>query len=298
MNNISEIKSDIKFIILEDRIPYDWDDYDLWGCVLYDIENNKIITNQYGHGVDLNCRINSIELNDAIENNIVEISTIIDALVNSIHFSLPDLDTFSSKFSIENPLTIPVNVVKGRKFKGNGFLTYSIKKIAYNPYRFKSRYYGSKTDYTYCPVIYDAKTNTFNVVNSFNYLEFDKKWVEEIMKNIRTCIDNTVSEIRSLAHIFAYDMSYSACDSRNKKYVINEYALRPLKKMKQNVDVLNAVINYKKEQDEKNAKIESEFKQKKMVQLIEWVKNNTDKQGDEIVKLAEHIYNKKYGKNY
>lgn len=282
----------IKYIILEDRIPYDWDDYDLWGCILYDIENKNIITNQYGHGVDLNCRDNSIELNEAIEKNIVEISTIIDVLVDKLNFSLPDLDIFSSKYSIENPLSIPVNVVKGRKFKGEGYLVYSIKKHNFKP---NYRYYND--DYTYCPVIYDAKTNTFNVVNSFSYLQFNKAWIDEIIKNIRTCIDNTIGEIRSLAHIFAYNMSYSACDTRNKKYVINEYASRPLKKMKQNVDVLNAALNYKKQQDEKKSKNESEFKQKKMIQLVEWVKNNTDKQGDDIIKLAEHIYNKKYNNN-
>lgn len=31
-----------------------------------------------------------------------------------------------------------------------------------------------------------------------------------------------------------------------------------------------------------------------MPELIEWVERNTDKTGEDIVKLAEHIFNKKY----
>ena len=40
---------------------------------------------------------------------------------------------------------------------------------------------------------------------------------------------------------------------------------------------------------------EKEFKESKMPGIIEWVKNNTDKKTEEdIMALAEHIFNKKY----
>ena len=38
-------------------------------------------------------------------------------------------------------------------------------------------------------------------------------------------------------------------------------------------------------------------KEKVMQKLIEWVKTHTDKQGDDILRLAEHIYNKRYANN-
>ena len=40
------------------------------------------------------------------------------------------------------------------------------------------------------------------------------------------------------------------------------------------------------------------FKETKMVDLINWVKTNTDKTGDEIYKLAEQIFNKRYPIKY
>ena len=52
---------------------------------------------------------------------------------------------------------------------------------------------------------------------------------------------------------------------------------------------------YDPEMEEKKKK-ESEFRASKMPGIIEWVKNNTDKKGEEIITLALHIYNKNYGK--
>ena len=47
-------------------------------------------------------------------------------------------------------------------------------------------------------------------------------------------------------------------------------------------------------EEEKKAKQEA-FKASKMPGIIEWVKNNTDKTTEEeILKLAEHIFNKRY----
>ena len=73
---------DIKFVILEDMIPYDFEDCDKWGAVLFDIENKQIITSKYGHGVDMNERKNSVELDYAIEHNLVSIEEMIDIMIN------------------------------------------------------------------------------------------------------------------------------------------------------------------------------------------------------------------------
>ena len=38
----------------------------------------------------------------------------------------------------------------------------------------------------------------------------------------------------------------------------------------------------------------TEFRAKKMSELVEWVKTNTDKEGADILELAERIFKKKY----
>ena len=43
-------------------------------------------------------------------------------------------------------------------------------------------------------------------------------------------------------------------------------------------------------------KAKQELKDQKMPELIQWVKDNTNKEGEEIEKLAEHIFNKRYNK--
>ena len=57
---------------------------------------------------------------------------------------------------------------------------------------------------------------------------------------------------------------------------------------------LNLENAYDVVEEEKKAKLLA-FKETKMQGIIEWVKNNTDKETDEdILALAEHIFNKKY----
>ena len=64
-----------------------------------------------------------------------------------------------------------------------------------------------------------------------------------------------------------------------------------LKSKGNNLNIENA---YDVVEEEKKAKLLA-FKETKMPGIIEWVKNNTDKETDEdILTLAEHIFNKKY----
>lgn len=44
------------YILLEDKVCYDWDDYGVWGAVLFDLSTKKVVTEKYGHGCDLSCR--------------------------------------------------------------------------------------------------------------------------------------------------------------------------------------------------------------------------------------------------
>ena len=93
-----------------------------------------------------------------------------------------------------------------------------------------------------------------------------------------------------MAHGFAYEMSYSACDTKNLNNLINYYSLFGLKAF----NVVDEVKEEIKNEEIKKQEAFIKFKNEKMPQLIEWVKNNTDRKGEEIEKLAEHIFNKKY----
>ena len=109
---------DIKFVILEDMIPYDFEDCDKWGAVLFDIENKQIITSKYGHGVDMNERKNSVELDYAIEHNLVSIEEMIDIMINTLHINkIPDIEQYAANHSMENPICIHVKEVRERKNK-------------------------------------------------------------------------------------------------------------------------------------------------------------------------------------
>lgn len=56
------------------------------------------------------------------------------------------------------------------------------------------------------------------------------------------------------------------------------------------LDMSKAVNPAQDERDRRKA----DFKTRKMADLVEWVKKNTDKQGDAILQLAEHIFQKRY----
>lgn len=276
---------DIKFVILEDMIPYDFEDYDKWGAVLFDIENKQIITSKYGHGVDMNERKNSVELDYAIEHNLVSIETMIDVAVNGLGIKrFPDIAEYAAHHSKEYPMCIPVNVVKGRKFKGEGYLIYAEKsQVMYGWGRYHK-------EYNYYPIIFSPKTKTFEKINSFGYLEFSDETKALVKETIRKNIKNTKSELLRMAHGFAYEMSYSACDTKNLNNLINYYSLFGLKAF----NVVDEVKEEIKNEEIKKQEAFIKFKNEKMPQLIEWVKNNTDRKGEEIEKLAEHIFNKKY----
>lgn len=45
----TSVDNSLRYIILEDGIMYDNDDYGLFGAVLYDVVNKKIVVTKYGH---------------------------------------------------------------------------------------------------------------------------------------------------------------------------------------------------------------------------------------------------------
>lgn len=276
------------YILLEDKVCYDWDDYGVWGAVLFDLSTKKVVTEKYGHGCDLSCRKECVKLNDAVERGLTSIDELINSMCEQLgfNFNRVDMDTIAACYSIDKPLDIPVKIVRGRKGKGiNGRLVYAIRE--------RERYgLGAYRGwYNYRPVVMNIETGELVYPNSMSYLEYDTDFITRFNEAIMQNIPHTINEVYSLAHAWAYGMSYSACDSENYRSLIQKYSGTGIVVGKNiSTELQNAIDAYKAEELRKL----NERKEQELPKIIEWVKNNTDKQGDDILKLAEHIWNKNH----
>ena len=276
------------YVLLEDKICYDWDDYGVWGAVLFDLTEKKIVTEKYGHGCDLSCRKECVKLSEAIERGLTSVAEIINSMCNDLGFNFKrvDMDVIAACYSIDKPLDIPVKIVRGRKGKGiNGRLVYAIRE--------RERYgLGAYRGwYNYRPVVMNIETGELVYPNSMSYLEYDAEFIDRFNKAIINNIALTVNEVYSLAHAWAYGMSYSACDSENYRALIQRYSSAGIVVGETvSTELQNAIDAYKAEELRKL----NERKVQELPNIIEWVKNNTDKQGEDILKLAEHIWNKNH----
>ena len=271
------VNNSFRYIILEDNINYDNDDYGVWGAVLYDTVEKKICTTTYGHGTDMKERRNSIELCNVsldIKQSLIEemISLMIDETPVASDSVLENIARCSSE---DNPTAIPVNVVRGRKFKGAGYLIYSISTSL-------SFGFGTFTKTFTKPAILDPTTG----IN-----EFRNKFKNLVVKGLKM----NEATVYSLAHLWAYKMSYSHCDTINYNSKVKSLGNTGAKYIDiPEIVKLSINANIAKRELE-NAIAREALKKEKMPAIIEWVKNNTDKKTDEDIKnLAEHIFNKKY----
>jgi hypothetical protein len=209
--------------------------------------------------------------------------------INILNFNIGE---YALSFNINKPLYIPVTIIGGRKHKNcQGVLLYG--KAYYNMY-------NGITEYR--PYIM-LSTGELVTINSFNYLKYTTKWVntinnyilsEELLKDdiinmfnkiVKNFIDINDDYImheigESFSHVFE-----NCLISKHYNDLINNIADEKYTKL---------VNTYIEEKHVEYAK----FKETKMVDLINWVKTNTDKTGDEIYKLAEQIFNKRYPIKY
>lgn len=188
-----------------------------------------------------------------------------------------------------------VSVDGGRKFKGEGYLI----GVDESSYRFatpmyRSRYYGTPDNFgvstTYTALIWNPIDNTINRAN-LKYVKYMDS--EEIMEKYifwaKSRINNsTINDIKSNNKYnngcYILDIDYSF-----ETFISEVWA------PEHNIgDVVSTAYDPYLEELKKK---ESEFRASKMPEIIEWVKNNTDKRGEDIMILALHIYNKNYGKN-
>ncbi|MBQ3414847.1 MAG: hypothetical protein IJH39_05775 [Clostridia bacterium] len=182
-----------------------------------------------------------------------------------------------------------VSINGGRKFKGEGYLV----DVEESSYRYATPMFRNHSDnfgisITETAVIWNPIDNTLNRANLkyVNYMDS-----EEIMEKYtfwakKVIMDSTVNDIKSNnqynlgSYILNIDYSFA-------KFMGEVWAPEH-----QIGDVISTAYDPEAEARKKK---ESEFRTSKMPGIIEWVKNNTDKQGEEIIKLAIHIYNKNYG---
>lgn len=282
------VNNSFRYIILEDNINYDNDDYGVWGAVLYDTIEKKICTTAYGHGTDMKERSNSIELCNVsldIKQSLIE-EMIYLMLDETPVVSDSVLENIARCSSEDNPTAIPVNVVRGRKFKGTGYLIYSIST---------SLSFGTFTKTFTKPAILDPTTGIIHIINSFGYIEYDDEFRNNFKNLVVKGLKMNEATVYSLAHLWAYKMSYSYCDTINYNSKVKSLGKIGAKYIDiPEIVKLSINANIAKRELENTIARET-LKKEKMPAIIEWVKNNTDKKTDEdIKKLAEHIFNKKY----
>ena len=192
--------------------------------------------------------------------------------------------------SIAENFNLRVKIEKGRKWKGEGYLvdvTSSSYRFATPMFRNHRDDYGIETTYT--AVIWDPITNTINRANR-KYVEFIDQ--ELILESYKSWAKDRIEHARimDIKHNGNYNRGSFIIDI---DYSWNTFFAEVWAPAHNIGDVISSA--YDPEMEEKKKK-ESEFRASKMPGIIEWVKNNTDKKGEEIITLALHIYNKNYGK--
>lgn len=176
-------------------------------------------------------------------------------------------------------LGLRIEAYKGRKWKGIGYLIGSKSKS----YQWGVKMWQSDNDYgtsttNYCK-IYDPMTGRIEYINRDNCRLLDE------------------DELKA-GYIKHYNEVVDRCSVEDIVYGVHGPKLKvPMETFEQYVganthkpDTSNAFDETEFEEKRKA----SEFRTKKMTELVDWVKNNTDKEGDEIMKLAEGIFRKKY----
>ena len=197
----------------------------------------------------------------------------------------------ASTFVCENPedFQLRVEVTGGKKWHGVGHYVDSYEnEYQYATPMFRNRYYGTPRDFgvsrTKIAIIYDPNTNTLNECNA-KYLKFIdielimnsyKAWAKEIVEAA------SVDDIKIGSSTFDIKSDYSL------KTFLGKWA------SEHKVDTSTASNPVKEEKERIEAEKKAAFKESKMKELIAWVRENTDKEGEDIVGLAEHIFNKKY----
>lgn len=198
-------------------------------------------------------------------------------------------------YNIIAPLGLRVEVRGGRKWKGIGFLVGTFS----TSYQWGTKLWRSNNDYgtstTRHAKVYDPLTNKIETVtaNHVKFLDLDNI-IEQYKKDMISIIEATTVDDLVIGKNGTSYSPYSG-DSNTTPININCEIITFKDYIKTKGNTLNLENAYDVVEEEKKAKLNA-FKETKMPELIEWVKTNTDKEGDEILKFAEHIFNKRYNR--
>lgn len=247
----------------------------------YNNKTGKIFKEYYlpdtNFPVDFSFEDNMLTFNEALDMGLVNDIVILEGAKSrkiSKFMEMDELPYFNFlNVRYDDIFPLKINVNRGRKFRGEGYII--------DAYEVVSNY-----GHSYTAEIYDPNNNTINEC-TLDYVEFPKSVLEQY-KNyainiINSCAFNDI------------DLNYLTI----KDNIVNKLSFMNFVKseLNENIDYSSA-RNLIKEKDEAKKKAREEknkaFKESKMKDLIEWVKKNTDKQGEDIEKLAERIYNKRY----
>lgn len=268
-----------KYIALELKISYDFEDFDLWKSNFYDIENDCIVVDNYGHGQGPKIT-EYIDWKTAIDNNIVEVNKIVDAICKHLNICNYTARDFSSRGKMA---FIPCSIVKGRKMKGdNKYLLCTI--LEHNTYM--RRMYGSNYFDKEISLVYDPEKNQLCEVNP-DYIELHYSSVDRI----KTAVNKDVYyNLKKLIHAIAYRQSYAACDTRNYKYsivsLINEGSNIKL-------DISKATNPWKDKNREKKAQKLAKTKEQLRAELVDWANMTFPNESEEFKnEKIEKVLNK------
>ena len=192
------------------------------------------------------------------------------------------------------PLGLRVEVKRGRKWKGIGYLVGTFT----TSYQWGVKMWCSNNDYgtstTRHAKIYDPTTNRIETVTAdyVKFLDLDNI-IEQYKKDMIAIVEATTIEDFSIGKNGTTYSPYSG-DSNLTPMIIKCDTISFMEYLKSKGNNLNIENAYDVVEEEKKSKLLA-FKESKMPGIIEWVKKNTDKETDEdILALAEHIFNKKY----
>lgn len=265
----------IKYVTLESGIQYDWDDYEAFGSVLYDVDNDTIITKHYGHGSDLSLDGRSVYYETAIDKGIVSEEQIKRACLKSLDLS-SYLYRITQCVCVDN-INVPCSVNKRcRSIKGDVIL---LSVTATRNHYGWGRYHEV---YDHNCLVYSPSLNQLATINC-GQLSFSDEVQEMLIKRIFEKAIEKYS-IEYLAHAFAYQMSYASIDSENYQ-------------RRRNTIIFNA-LPFGETPDYSTASFPQKEAKKaaKMTKLIEWAKSvHPEYDESEIMALAEKVWNKKYG---
>lgn len=272
--------NNIKYVVLESSIPYDWDDYGVFADVLYNIDEKKIDVDFYGHGSQsLSNANNSIKYTDLIKNNVLNIDFI--DIANALIENLKLLDFGLSQLDLPDnqDIFMPCKVIRGKNKTNDGIL---IKLFCPKDYQI------SKFNQQKAVVFFADRNEIIEVSPTYLNLKQTEKY-EVLWRN--NILNYTLENMLDVAHLIAYRISYSACDTTNYRNGIRKILF--VNRIQYTIDITNISYPKNKEREDKF----NSFKAKKMNDLKIWADGKfPDKTEDEKLEICKHTFEKYYSK--